>query len=202
VLRPANRKDKLATLIGSALWLFDFDGVGSGRMQPQIGQVGFGEPHPNLLHTANDLGQRNSMRKQLGNLPGARKITKSEQAAPRVQQAEPDKLVDGAIGELAQARDLIGRIGPVQTIRDRLPDPLQKAPLAYHRNAVAARFAQLVRWPAIIHQRPAEFAHNEQIGPAGDFLAWRSAIAANCLERFGPAHAGETARKRDVASER
>jgi len=48
------------------------------------------------------------MRKQLGNLSGACQIAEPEQAPSGVQQAEPDKLFDGAAGELAQRSNLIG----------------------------------------------------------------------------------------------
>src|SRR5215471_14795786 len=39
------------------------------------------------------------------------------------------------------------------------------------------------------------------MGPSGDFRAGRSAMLAHHLEGFCPAHAGETARKSDGASE-
>src|SRR5262249_25747587 len=113
---------------------------------------------------------------QLGNLPGACQITEPEQAASGVQQAEPDKLVDSAAGELAQRSNLIGRVRPMQTIGDRLPNPLEKPALAYHWNPIGARSAQLVRWSPIIQQRPAQLANNEHIGLSADRLAGRSAM--------------------------
>ena len=116
------------------------------------------------------------MRKQLRNLPGARQIAKPEQAASGVEQPEPHKLINGAAEEVAQGGDLIGRVGPVQAVRDRLPGPFEKATFAYHRNAVAARSAQLVGRPAIIQQRPTEFANNKHIGLSRDRLAGRSAM--------------------------
>src|SRR5262245_20687466 len=78
LLRWINRQYKLSALIGSPLGLLDLDGVSSGGMQPQIGQVGFRKPFPNRLHAANDLGQCNTLAKQLGNLSGARQIAKPE----------------------------------------------------------------------------------------------------------------------------
>ena len=132
-------------------------------MQPQIGQVGFGQPCPDLFHTANDLGQCNPMRKQLRNLPSACQIAKPEQTTSWIEQAEPYKLIDGAAGELAQRGDLIRRIGPMQAIGDRFSDPLQKAALAYRWNAIGARSTQLVGWSTIIQQRPAEFADNKHV---------------------------------------
>ena len=92
-------------------------------MQPQIGQVGFGQqPLPDVLHTANDLGECNPVRKQLENPSGACQIAEPEQTASGIQQAEPHKLVDGAAGELAQRSNLIGCVRPMQTVGDRLPD--------------------------------------------------------------------------------
>src|SRR5215831_4414978 len=123
-------------------------------MQAQIGQVSFGKPCPDLLHTAKDLGKANAMCEQVRDLPGACQIAKPEQVAPRVEQAEPDKLINGAAGELAQRSNLIGRVGPMQTVGDRLPDPLEKAALAYHWNPIGARSAQLVRWSPVIQERP------------------------------------------------
>jgi hypothetical protein len=37
----------------------------SGRMQAQIGQVGFGKPCPDLFHTAKDLGKATAMCEQV-----------------------------------------------------------------------------------------------------------------------------------------
>src|SRR5262249_37804038 len=76
-LGRADRQHKLPALIGSPLGLFDFDGVVTGAMQPQIGQVGFREPCPDLLHAANDLGQSNPIRKQSLDLPCPTQIAKS-----------------------------------------------------------------------------------------------------------------------------
>jgi hypothetical protein len=101
------------------------------------------------------------MRKQLGNLSGACQIAEPEQATSRIQQAEADKLVDGAAGELAQRSNLIGRVRSMQTVGYRLPDQLEKAALAYYCNAIAARSAQFVRRPTVIQEWPTEFAHNE-----------------------------------------
>jgi len=56
-----------------------------GRMQAQIGQVSFGKPCPDLLHTAKDLGKANAMCEQVRDLPGACQIPKPEQAALRVE---------------------------------------------------------------------------------------------------------------------
>jgi hypothetical protein len=46
-------------------------------------------------------------------------------------------------------------------------------------------------------ERPTEFAYDEHIGLPRDRLAGRSAMLAHHIERFCPAHAGETARKSD-----
>jgi len=54
-------------------------------MQAQIGQVSFGKPCPDLLHTAKDLGKANAMCEQVRDLPGACQIPKPEQAALRVE---------------------------------------------------------------------------------------------------------------------
>jgi hypothetical protein len=50
-------------------------------------------------------------------------------------------------------------------------------------------------------ERPTEFAYDEHIGLPRDRLAGRSAMLAHHIERFCPAHAGETARKSDGASQ-
>jgi Rap1a immunity proteins len=83
-------------------------------------------------------------------LPSTCQIAKPEQSLAGDKQPEPDKLINGAAGELAQRGNLVGRIGPMQTVRDRFPDPFEKAALAYHWNAVAACSAQLVGWSTII----------------------------------------------------
>ena len=57
---------------------------------------------------------------------------------------------DPAENKLAQCGDLTSRVGPIQTVRDSFPDPLEKAALAYHWNPIAARPGQLVRWSAVI----------------------------------------------------
>src|SRR5512132_2159078 len=90
----------------------------------------------------------------------------------------------------------------MQTVRDRFPRPLQEAALADYWNAIAARSAQLVRWPTIIQQRPAQLANDEDIGLPRDRLTGRSAMRTHHLERFCPCHAGKTACKRHSASER
>src|SRR5262249_31860692 len=100
--RRVDRQHKLPALVGSSAQLFNFNGTVRGRMQPQIGQVSFGKPCPDLLHTTKDLGKANAMCEQVRDLPGACQIPKPEQAASRVEQTEPDKLVDSAAGELAQ----------------------------------------------------------------------------------------------------
>jgi len=56
-----DRQHKLPTLVGSSARLFNFNGTVIGRMQAQIGQVSFGKPCPDLLHTAKDLGKANAM---------------------------------------------------------------------------------------------------------------------------------------------
>src|SRR5262245_6801265 len=78
LLRWINRQYKLSALISSPLGLLDLDGVSSGGMQPQIGQVGFRKPFPNRLHAANDRRQCNTLGKQLGNLAGAPQLPKPE----------------------------------------------------------------------------------------------------------------------------
>ena len=90
------------------------------------------------------------MLKELSNLPGACQITKPEQSLAGIKQPEPNKLINGAAGEFAQRGNLLSRIGPVQTIGNRFPDPFEKTAFADHRNAVTACPAQLVRWPTII----------------------------------------------------
>src|SRR5262249_2439412 len=113
---------------------------------------------------------------QVGDLAGPCQIGKPEQAAARVEQAELDKLINGAVGELAQRSNLTGRVGPMQTVGDCFPDPLEKAALAYHWNPIAARSGQLVRWSAVIQQRPPQLANNEHVGLSGNRLAGRSAM--------------------------
>src|SRR5262249_21738886 len=83
LLSGAERQHKLAALIGSPLRLFDFNGVVTGGMQPQIGQVGFREPCPDLLYAANDLRQSNPIRKQTRDLPSTCQIAKPEQTTSR-----------------------------------------------------------------------------------------------------------------------
>src|SRR5262249_58584714 len=62
--------------------------------------------------------------------------------------------------------------------------------------------AQFVRWPTVIQQRPTKLSNDEHVRLSRDRLGGHSAVLAHHLERFCPAHAGETARKSDGASER
>src|SRR5262245_52641831 len=89
----------------------------------------------------------------------------------------------------------------MQRIRNGFPDPFEKPALTYHRNPIRACFAQLVGRPPIIQQRPAEFAHNKHLSLSGDRGARRSAMLADDVEGFCPAHAGEAARKGDAVAE-
>jgi hypothetical protein len=71
--------------VRSSARLFNFNGTVIGPMQAQIGQVSFGKPCPDLLHTAKYLGKANAMCEQVRDLPGACQIPKPEQAALRVE---------------------------------------------------------------------------------------------------------------------
>src|SRR5215831_13819478 len=66
----------------------------------------------------------------------------------------------------------------MQAVGHRLPDPLEKAALAYHRNPIAARSGQLVRWSPVIQQRPTQLANNEHVGLSSHRLAGRSRVDA------------------------
>src|SRR5262249_15793531 len=117
---------------------------------PQIGQVGFREPCPDLLHAANDLRQSNPIRKQTRDLPSTCQIAKPEQTTSGIEQPEPHKLVNGVAGKLAQRSNLVTRIGPMPSVRHLFPNPPEKAPLAHHWNPVAAGSAQLVGWSSVV----------------------------------------------------
>jgi hypothetical protein len=52
------------------------------------------------------------------------------------------KLLDGAVGELAQHDDLTDRVSPIQGVGDGFPDPLAKTALAYGIAPVAVELGK------------------------------------------------------------
>ena len=97
---------------------------------------------------------------------------------------------------------MIGRIGFVDAVGDRLPDPFEKAALVRYWDAIGVRATELVRRTTVVQQRPAEFTNNEQFCALRHCFARCSATLADDLEGFGASHAGETAGEGDRVLER
>ena len=82
---------------------------------------------------------------------------------------------------------MVGRIGFLVVVRRRLADPFQKTPLADDRNTKGRGTAKLVGGTAIVKERPAELADNEDLRTICDLWAavvelGRIEVAGFCLD--------------------
>src|SRR6516225_256565 len=60
-----DRENELAVFVGATPRLFDFEAVVGSGMEPYIRQANIRQPFPDLAYSMNDLGQSNSVGKQL-----------------------------------------------------------------------------------------------------------------------------------------
>src|SRR5262249_7067311 len=159
------------------------------------------EPLADIVQAFGDGRQPGAGGKQPGDLARRRQIAEAVEAVARFDEPEHGKLLDDPGRQLAQLRQLPGRVALRLLLGKVLADPLQELALAGDGDVVALRLGEAVRRPAVIQERPAKLTDDEEIGLAGDAFARLAAAPAHERERVRPLHRRKLAGEGDGALE-
>ena len=188
--------------LGASLDLLDQEPVRGFREQTEVRQSRVGQPFADFVQAAGDHGQAGAGGEQRRDLSRGREIAEAVKSVARLDQAEHRKLIDDLARQLAERGELSRGVGLGLLLGHALAGPGEKLPFARDRDAIGLGLREAVGGPAVIEQRPAELAHDQDVRLLGDAFARLAAVLANDLERIRAPHRREPARESNRALER